>query len=582
MRAEPGAATAAAAAAAAAWGGLGGRAAVGTASASAASAASAAPAAPADGAPAEVVLYDTLRRAKAPVVPHSGGSSLTMYVCGVTVYDLSHIGHARAYVAYDLLFRALRRAGFDVTYCRNFTDVDDKIIARARESGEGERELAERMAVEFHRDMDALGILRPTLEPRATDHIPDIIKQIEAIISNGHAYAVDGGDVYFSVPSMQGRYGRLSGRGEGDNRAGERVGVDQRKHDPADFALWKGVKADEPSWDSPWGKGRPGWHIECSAMIEAMLGGRVDIHGGGRDLVFPHHENELAQAEAACSCGGHCGAEAAEKEDFVFAGHWVHNGFVNVDSEKMSKSLGNFFTIRDVLKSYSPVALRFFLMGTQYRAPVNFSQRGLEEASERMFYIMQTVLEARAVLTELAAEPAVAEEGSSGAAGASEAVKAAESLVSDSDAALRDDINTPAVIAGLSAPLKALNDLTAPKGKKKKKLNATPGQRTSDMAALLEALETVLEMLGLPAAESAMEAALMELRHRALVRAELTEEELAGEVAAREQAREAKDYARADEIRKDLETRGVALLDGGAAGGTQWQPCARMPVTAST
>merc|ERR1712091_568910 len=238
---------------------------------------------------------------------------------------------------------------------------------------------------------------------------------------------------------MGGRYGRLSGRGDGDNRAGERVVVDPRKRDPADFALWKAAKEGEPSWDSPWGPGRPGWHIECSAMIEAMLGGRVDIHGGGRDLVFPHHENELA------------GAEAAEKEDFVFAGHWVHNGFVNVDSEKMSKSLGNFFTIRDVLKSYSPVALRFFLMGTQYRAPVNFSQRGLEEASERMFYIMQTVLEARAVLTELAAEPAVAEEGSSGAAGASEAVKAAESLVSDSDAALRDDINTPAVIAGLSA-----------------------------------------------------------------------------------------------------------------------------------
>ena len=499
-----------------------------------------------------------------------------MYVCGVTVYDLSHIGHARAYVAFDLLFRVLRRAGYDVTYCRNFTDIDDKIIRRAAETGESERGLAERMATEFHRDMDALGILRPTLEPRATDHVPDIIKQIETIIENGHGYAADG-DVYFSVPSMGGRYGRLSGRGDGDNRAGERVVVDPRKRDPADFALWKAAKEDEPSWDSPWGPGRPGWHIECSAMIEALLGGRVDIHGGGRDLVFPHHENELAQAEASCCPDCEGGA--------AFAGHWVHNGFVNVDSEKMSKSLGNFFTIRDVLQQYSPAALRFFLMGTQYRAPVNFSQRGLEEASERMYYILQTLGEAQGVLTEVSAEAAAAaaeaaDELLEGRRGQSDVAQMAEALLSEAYAALRDDINTPAVIAGLSAPLKSLNDLIAPKGKKKKKLKANPAQRAEDMDALLRALESVLEMLGLPAVESDREAALRELRGRALVRAELTEEELAGELAARVQARESKDYARADEIRQGLEARGVALLDGGAAGGTQWQPCARVPVGA--
>ena len=522
-----------------------------------------------------MVLYDTLRREKAPVRPSGGGPGLTMYVCGVTVYDLSHIGHARAYVAFDLLFRVLRRAGYDVTYCRNFTDVDDKIIARAAENGESERGLAERMATEFHRDMDALGILRPTLEPRATDHMPDIIKQIETIIENGHGYAADG-DVYFSVPSMAGRYGRLSGRGDGDNRAGERVVVDPRKRDPADFALWKAAKGGEPTWDSPWGPGRPGWHIECSAMIEALLGGRVDIHGGGRDLTFPHHENELAQAEASC-------CPSCDEGGAPFAGHWVHNGFVNVDSEKMSKSLGNFFTIRDVLQQYSPAALRFFLMGTQYRAPVNFSQRGLEEASERMFYILQTLVEAQGVLTEVSGEAAAAEaadEPQQARRGPSDAAQMAEALLSEADAALRDDINTPAVIAGLSAPLKALNDLVAPKGKKKKKLKANPAQHADDMGALLRALESVLEMLGLPAAEADREAALRELRGRALVRAELTEEELAGELAARVQAREAKDYARADEIRQGLEARGVALLDGGAAGGTQWQPCARVPVAA--
>ena len=325
------------------------------------------------------MLHNTMSRKKEVFTPRPEmGNKVTMYVCGVTVYDYSHIGHARVYVAFDILYRHLMRLGYDVTYCRNFTDIDDKIIKRASESGESCESLTDRFIDAFHEDMAALGCLRPTVEPRATQHVDDIIDFTQRLIDSGNAYAVDG-DVYFAVDSLP-KYGALSGRNQEDNRAGERIKVDGRKKNAADFALWKSSKPGEPTWSSPWGEGRPGWHIECSAMIEKILGNSIDIHGGGQDLVFPHHENELAQSTAAAQCGcgkshGGGGDGGEQQEETEFVRYWVHNGFVKVDSEKMSKSLGNFFTIREVLNRYDAYALRFMLLGTHYRAPINYTQR---------------------------------------------------------------------------------------------------------------------------------------------------------------------------------------------------------------
>ncbi|XP_048495174.1 cysteine--tRNA ligase, chloroplastic/mitochondrial isoform X2 [Beta vulgaris subsp. vulgaris] len=317
-------------------------------------------------------VYNTMSRKKEIFKPKVDGK-VGMYVCGVTAYDFSHIGHARAYVTFDILYRYLKYLGYDVCYVRNFTDVDDKIIARANEVGENPISLSRRFCDEFHQDMSYLHCLPPSVEPRVSDHMPQIIDMIKQIVDNGFAYGVDG-DVYFSVEKFP-DYGRLSGRKLEDNRAGERVAIDSRKRNPADFALWKSAKEGEPFWESPWGPGRPGWHIECSAMSSVYLGYSFDIHGGGMDLMFPHHENEIVQSCAAC-----CESNIR---------YWVHNGFVTINSEKMSKSLGNFFTIRQVIELYHPLALRLFLMGTHYRSPINYSDVLLESASERIFYIYQ-------------------------------------------------------------------------------------------------------------------------------------------------------------------------------------------------
>ena len=357
-----------------------------------------------------LMLHNTMKRKKEPFVPRDAEQNkVSMYVCGVTVYDYSHIGHARVYVAFDVLYRQLTRMGYDVTYCRNFTDVDDKIIKRAAENGETCDALVDRFIDAFHEDIDALGCVRPTMEPRATDHIGDITALCERLIEKGYAYSADG-DVYFSVDSLP-EYGSLSGRKLEDNRAGERVAVDTRKKNPADFALWKAAKPGEPTWDSPWGAGRPGWHIECSAMIESILGRSIDIHGGGQDLVFPHHENELAQSTASCRCCtegelGLGGGKTNEEPEEPFVRYWVHNGFVKVDSEKMSKSLGNFFTIREVTERYHPTALRWMLLGTHYRAPINYTQRALEEASDRLYYLYQTLVESKDALVDAQAKDA--------------------------------------------------------------------------------------------------------------------------------------------------------------------------------
>ncbi|KAL9664432.1 hypothetical protein QQ045_019832 [Rhodiola kirilowii] len=324
---------------------------------------------------AEFRVYNSMTHEKEVFKPREPGK-VGMYVCGVTAYDLSHLGHARAAVAFDVLYRYLLHLGYEVTYVRNFTDVDDKIIRRANEIGENPMSLSNRYCDEYLTDMGHIQCLTPTHQPRVSEHIDQIKELITKIIDNGCAYTVEG-DVYFAVETFP-EYGRLSGRKLEDNRAGERVAVDSRKRHPADFALWKAAKPGEPSWDSPWGPGRPGWHIECSAMSAHFLTYSFDIHGGGIDLIFPHHENELAQSCAAC------------KECKV--SYWMHNGHVTINDEKMSKSLGNFFTIREIIERYHPLSLRHFLMSAHYRSQINYSLSQLENASEAVFYIYQVYL----------------------------------------------------------------------------------------------------------------------------------------------------------------------------------------------
>ncbi len=308
-------------------------------------------------------VYNSLGKKKElfePLVP----GKVRMYVCGPTVYDSSHIGHARSVVVFDVIVRYLKAKGFDVTYVRNFTDVDDKIIDKANQLGIDSQEVAERFIKEFHEDMDALNVERATIEPKATEHISQIIQFIEKLIKKGFAYQING-DVYYSVEKFK-EYGKLSGRKLEDMEAGARVEIDERKHNPFDFVLWKSSKPREPAWESPWGKGRPGWHIECSAMSNEYLGETFDIHGGGKDLNFPHHENEIAQSEGIFGK--------------PFVKYWIHNGFVNIDQEKMSKSLGNFLMIKDVIKTYHPDVVRLFLLSNHYRSPIDFTDKAMDEA----------------------------------------------------------------------------------------------------------------------------------------------------------------------------------------------------------
>ncbi len=309
-------------------------------------------------------IYNTLSKRKEPFEPIEAGK-VRMYVCGPTVYDSCHLGHARSAVVFDVIARYFKAMGFDLIYVRNFTDIDDKIINRANQLGVDSRALAEKFIGEFHEDMDALNVERPTIEPKATDHIDPIIRLIEKLIEKGIAYLVDG-DVFYSVDQFE-EYGKLSGRKLKDMEAGARVEIDRRKHNSFDFALWKSAKPGEPAWNSPWGKGRPGWHIECSAMSTKYLGRTLDIHGGGKDLIFPHHENEIAQSEGAFGK--------------PFARYWIHNGFININQEKMSKSLGNFMTVKEILKSYHPESVRLFLLSNHYRSPIDFTEKAIGEAS---------------------------------------------------------------------------------------------------------------------------------------------------------------------------------------------------------
>ncbi|TSA00607.1 MAG: cysteine--tRNA ligase [Deltaproteobacteria bacterium] len=477
-----------------------------------------------------ISVFNTMGSRKEPFVPLSTGK-VRMYVCGVTVYDLCHIGHARANVAFDIIVRYLRHTGYDVTYIRNFTDIDDKILRRAAEEGSDYLAVSTKYIRAFHDDFDRLGLLRPDVEPKATEHIPEIVALIAHLVGEGKAYEV-GGDVYYSVKGFPG-YGKLSGKNVEDLRAGARVDVDERKNDPLDFALWKASKPGEPAWESPWGPGRPGWHIECSAMSMKHLGETFDIHGGGKDLVFPHHENEIAQSEAATGK--------------PFARYWLHNGFVNVNNEKMSKSLGNFFTLRDVLAQVKPEVLRFFLASSHYRSPIDYSDQSLTEARaglDRLYRVREKAEACRAA----GAAPSQIPSGEDAAPLLSAPARFGE--------AMDDDFNTAAALGHLFDAIRALNRLAPAEPSLER-------ERAGIFLAGYELLDPLFGVLGLLRAPSA------EHFQGAGVAGRMGEGEILAGIEARRAARAAKQYAEADRIRKELDAAGVLLEDG--KGGTTWK-----------
>ncbi|XP_074309476.1 cysteine--tRNA ligase 2, cytoplasmic-like isoform X1 [Silene latifolia] len=503
--------------------------------------------------PLELKLYNTMTKEKEvfkPKVPNKVG----MYVCGVTAYDMSHIGHARAYVSFDVLFRFLKYLRYEVTYVRNFTDVDDKIINAANEikAKDPDNPLSEPLKLsdyycrEFLKDMDDLQCLTPTHQPRVSDHIDDIIEMIKKLIGNGCAYSLDDGDVYFSVDNFE-RYGLLSNRKLEDNRPGERVSVDHRKRNYADFALWKSAKPGEIFWPSPWGNGRPGWHIECSAMSEKYLTSSFDIHGGGIDLIFPHHENELAQSCAAC--------EEAK------IGYWVHNGFVNINGEKMSKSTKNYFTIREVTEQYHPLALRYFLLSMNYNSPVNFSLPQMDLASDAVFRLYQTLQDCSDAIRSLQ------ESGIEASLKKTKSESESEKLKKDFDKRMHDDLHAADVLKGsLEKALRFINsELNGLKKHKEKKLLAL--QSLLDLEATIK---TVLDVLGLASAAPYSEV-LQQLKGKALIRAKMTEDEISGKIEERVMARKNKDFTKSDKIRKELIAKGISLMD--LPTGTVWRPC---------
>jgi cysteinyl-tRNA synthetase len=472
-------------------------------------------------------LYNTLTGKEEEFVPLTPGR-VGMYVCGVTVYDRSHIGHARALVTFDVMYRYLQFLGYDVTFVRNFTDVDDKIIVRANQRGMTAQELSELYIREFNEDMQALRCLPPTHEPRATQHIPEMIVLIQQLEAKGLAYAVDG-DVYFAVDRFPG-YGKLSHRRLEDMMAGARIEVDERKHHPMDFALWKASKPGEPWWESPWGQGRPGWHIECSAMASKYLGQPFDIHGGGSDLIFPHHENEIAQSEGAKDC--------------VLARYWLHNGMVTVEQEKMSKSLGNFLTISEALNRVTPEVLRLILLSTHYRMPLDFSEQKMEEAEKGLLRIYETLARVDAVLPAPAVQavsgdqPAVADAG----------------LLARFREAMDDDFNTARALGAIFESIREVN-------------RALDAGQLAGLEVTRGDLAKIGSILGIMNEVPAQ--FLQERKERGLAAMQLTPEEIEQYIAERAAARKARDFTRADTIRAQLEEHGVTLQDSPT--GTTWK-----------
>lgn len=459
-------------------------------------------------------IHNSLTRRKEPFQPIEPGK-VRMYVCGMTVYDYCHVGHARVMVVFDVIARYLRASGYKLTYVRNITDIDDKIIKRAQENGEEFTALTERFIQAMHEDSAALGVLPPDQEPRATASMQDIIRMIETLIARGHAYAAANGDVYYDVSSFA-AYGKLSGEQSDSLRAGARVDIDDGKDDPLDFVLWKAVKPGEPFWDSPWGRGRPGWHIECSAMSTCCLGEHFDIHGGGMDLKFPHHENEIAQSEGA----------TGKK----FVNYWIHNGFVQVDEEKMSKSLGNFFTVREVLVRYRPEEIRFFILGSHYRSPLNYTEDNLNKARSALARLYTALRSAD--------------------------VHSGTRLDAYADrfqAAMDDDFNTPEALAVLFELANVLN--------RARELD----EPVVDLAATLRELGECLGILQddpdsyLKGGSGA---------------GGLSDSEIEALIDARRIARVTKDWAESDRVRDVLKDQGVILEDGPQ--GTTWRRASKV------
>ncbi|XP_012082122.1 cysteine--tRNA ligase 2, cytoplasmic [Jatropha curcas] len=500
-------------------------------------------------------VYNTMTKNVEEFKPRVPGK-VGMYVCGVTAYDFSHIGHARAAVVFDILFRYLQHLGYEVTYVRNFTDIDDKIIRRANDLGEDPLSLSSRFCEEYLVDMDSLQCLWPTHQPRVTDHMEQIKDMITQIIKNGFAYVVEG-DVFFAVDRFP-NYGQLSGQKLENTRAGERVAVDTRKRNPADFALWKAAKPGEPSWESPWGPGRPGWHIECSAMSAHYLTFKFDIHGGGSDLTFPHHENELTQSVAACQ---ECNIS-----------YWMHNGHVTNNNEKMSKSLGNFFTIRQVTDRYHPLALRHFLMSAHYRSPLNYTVLQLENASDALFYIYQTLHdceEALSLFEDGSLKEGVGRNGKVVGITA-DAQKCISKLHDEFETKMSDDLSTSHLLTGaFQDALKFINSSLSMLKKKQQKQQQS--SLVKSITEIEKEVKLVLKVVGLLPPCSYTDV-LQQLKEKALKRAELTVQDVAALIEERTTARKNKDFSRSDQIRAELTAKGIALMDVGKE--TVWRPCA--------
>ncbi len=473
------------------------------------------------------VLYNSELRRKAEFVPKEEGK-IGLYVCGMTVYDYCHIGHARVMVAFDYIVRFLRSQGWQVNYVRNITDIDDKIIKRASENNESIGQLTQRFIDAMNDDATRLGCLAPNEAPLATDYIDQMQSMIGTLVDKKHAYAADNGDVYYAVDSFE-KYGRLSGRKLEDMQAGAsaRTNVEVEKKNPFDFVLWKAAKVNEPAWKSPWGNGRPGWHIECSAMATCCLGNNFDIHGGGGDLLFPHHENEIAQSEGATG------------ETYV--NNWMHVGFVNVDGEKMSKSLGNFFTIRDVMQKFMPEVIRYFIVASHYRSPINFSDTALKESKQALsrFYTTLKLVEEKTTVIDISADLANSE-------------FLENEFVLRFNAAMSDDFNTPEALAVLFELSREAN----------RALNQDNLEQASKLAGILKNLGSILGLLQ-QSPQSFLKGDADDVEQG------LSEQQVLEAIEARQQAKLDKDYAKADQIRQDLLTQGIVLED--AKTGTTWR-----------
>jgi cysteinyl-tRNA synthetase len=479
-----------------------------------------------------IKIYNTMSGKKEDFVPVESGK-VNMYICGITAYDVCHLGHARSAIVFDIAKRYLRYKGFEVTHVRNITDIDDKIIARAAEEGISTEEVAGKYTKEYYNDMTLLGVSRADVEPNATDHIEEMVETIQGLIDNDYAYTVDG-DVYFEVSKFSG-YGKLSKKNIDDLISGARVDVDKRKKNPLDFALWKSSKEDEPSWDSPWGKGRPGWHIECTAMSSKYLGESFDIHGGGADLIFPHHENEIAQSEAYSGK--------------PFVKYWMHNGFITVDKEKMSKSLGNFFTIKEILDKYEPEVVRYFLLTTHYRSPIEFSDIQLNEAELSIDRYYTTVLRINDFLET---------ESSKEKAGDSMELENVLAAFKDKfHAAMNDDFNTASALGFLFELIREVNRFLDSKPSSRKAQGLVEQTRE-----LLAEIGEVLNIFNKTPGE--WYSSLMKVK-----KIDLSESELENKINERQKARENKDWAAADTLRDELAGRGILLED--KQDGTRWK-----------